>query len=430
MAKIIVAAPPIPGELRPLLAIGRALAARGHEITVLTGTALRDTVRKAGLDFAPLAGDADYDTAGLGSGPEGSGPGHIDYDWNHGFARPMPEEHRALQRLLEADPEQYLIANVLFLGAWPARLGAPGRRPKRWIAVSVVGFAYPSVDTTYFGPVPVFPGQDQRAANIAANARFVASMHPNEEVLYRLLTELGATREFPTLVEGTVELPDATALLSVPGYEFHRSDLPGNVHFVGAVPIRETEFGGPGGWEPPSWWAELDGSRPVVVVTQGTLANFDFSQLVEPALTGLAELDVTVVAALGVVAGSGRDSPVLTVAVPDNAHVEAYIPFSELLPRADLLVTNGGANGIHQALAAGVPVIVAGATEEKPANAARVAHHRLGLNLKTGTPSAQAVRLAVERVLGNPAIRANVRKLAEVYATYDTFAEIERLTLG
>jgi UDP:flavonoid glycosyltransferase YjiC (YdhE family) len=424
MAKIIVAAPPIPGELRPLLAIGRALAARGHEITVLTGTALRDTVRKAGLAFEPLAGEADYDTAELGTGSESSGPGHIDYDWNHGFARPMPEEHRALQRLLEADPERYLLANVLFLGAWPARLGAPGRRPKRWIAISVAGLAYPSVDTTNFGPVPVFPGQDQRAANIAANARFVASMRPNEEVLYRLLTELGATEEFPTLVEGTVELPDATALLSVPGFEFYRSDLPGNVHFVGTVPIRETESRGPGGWEPPSWWAELDGSRPVIVVTQGTLANFDFSHLVEPALAGLAELDVTVVAALG------RDPSVLTVAVPGNTHVEAYIPFSELLPRADLLITNGGSNGIHQALAAGVPVIVAGATEEKPANAARVAHHRLGLDLKTGTPSAQAVRLAAERVLGNPAIRANVKKLAEVYARYDTFAEVERLTLG
>jgi UDP:flavonoid glycosyltransferase YjiC (YdhE family) len=426
MAKIILAAPPIPGELRPLLAIGRALTARGHQITVLTGAALEDTVRKAGLTFAAMTGDADYDTAELGSRPasRAAGPGHIDHDWEHAFARPMPEEHRALQGLLEADPDQHLIANVLFLGAWPTRLGAPGRRPRRWIAVSVVGFAYPSVDTTYFGPVPVFPGQDQRAANVAANARFVASMRPNEEVLYRLLRELGATDEFPTLVEGTVELPDATALLSVPGYEFHRSDLPADVHFVGTVPIREMEALGIPEWEPPSWWAELDGSRPVVVVTQGTLANFDLSHLVEPALAGLADLDVTVVAALG------RDPSALAGPVPGNARVEAFIPFSELLPRADVLITNGGANSVHQSLAAGVPVIVAGATEEKPANAARVAHHRLGIDLRTGTPTAQAVRLAVERVLGNPAIRANVKRLAAVYPTYDTFAEVERLVLG
>src|SRR4051812_41734036 len=122
--------------MRPLLAIGRGLTARGHQITVLTGTALRDTVRNAGLAFAPLAGAADYDTAKLGTSPAGSGPGDIDHDWAYGFARPMPEEHRALQRLLGADPDQYLIANVLFLGAWPARLGAPGRRPKRWVTVN------------------------------------------------------------------------------------------------------------------------------------------------------------------------------------------------------------------------------------------------------------------------------------------------------
>jgi hypothetical protein len=40
------------------------------------------------------------------------------------------------------------------------------------------------------------------------------------------------------------------------------------------------------------------------------------------------------------------------------------------------------------------------------------------------------VRLAVERVLGDPTIRANARRLAQVYATYDTFGEIERLTLA
>jgi hypothetical protein len=424
MAKIIVAGPPIPGEMRPLLAIGRALTRRGHEITVLTGAALRDAVREFGLAFEPLAGEADYDTSKLGTNPAGGGPGDIDHDWEHAFARPMPEEHRALQRLLEADPDRYLIANVLFLGAWPARLGAPGRRPKRWVTVNVVGFSYPSVDTTYFGPVPVFPGQDQKAANVAANARFIAAMRPNEEVLYRLLTELGATGKFPTLVEGTVELPDVTALLSVPGYEFHRSDMPANVHFVGAVPIREAEGATAANWEPPSWWAGLDGSRPLVVVTQGTLANFDFSHLVEPALIGLADLDVTVVAALG------KDPSALSIRVPGNAYAERYIPFSELLPRADLLITNGGANGIHQALAAGVPVVVAGATEEKPANAARVAHHRLGLDLRTGRPSAPDLRLAVRRVLGDPSIRANVRKLAEVYAAYYTFAGVERLTLG
>ena len=34
---------------------------------------------------------------------------------------------------------------------------------------------------------------------------------------------------------------------------------------------------------PPEWWDELDRARHIVLVTQGTLSNADFGQLLEPA---------------------------------------------------------------------------------------------------------------------------------------------------
>lgn len=98
-----------------------------------------------------------------------------------------------------------------------------------------------------------------------------------------------------------------------------------------------------------------------------------------------------------------------------------------LLPKADVLVTNGGLGGIQQALAAGVPVIVAGVTEDKPAAAARVAYHGLGINLATATPTPDAVAAAAESVLKDDEMRGNVRKLAQVYAAHDPLGEIERL---
>jgi len=64
VAKIIVAAPPVPGELTPLLQLGRGLAARGHRITVLTGSRFRVAVENAGLGLAPLH---DLTPAGLRS---------------------------------------------------------------------------------------------------------------------------------------------------------------------------------------------------------------------------------------------------------------------------------------------------------------------------------------------------------------------------
>jgi UDP:flavonoid glycosyltransferase YjiC (YdhE family) len=424
MAKIIVAAPPIPGEFGPLLRIARALAARGHHMTFLTGSGFREAVEGAGLAFEPLAGAADFDIRelvaertklGLAPGPE-----ELNFDWIHAFVDPMPEQHLALQRLLERDPDQYLISNVLFLGAVPAKQGVPGRLPQRWIGVSVVPLAIASDDTTFFGPVPVGPGEDPVAANRAANAQFSTAMAPTADRLNEVLREMGAAESTEGFIDFVYKLADATAVLTVPGFEFHRSDLPGTIHLVGALPGEPTD-----GWEKPAWWSELDGSRPVVVVTQGTLANDDLSQLVEPALTGLAGLDVTVVAALG------RDDPgALAIETPENARVESYVPFGDLLPKADLLITNGGAGGTHQALSNGVPVIIAGQSEDKPANGARLAYHGLGINLGTATPTPEAIAQATVALLADVEVRQNVDRLVKVYAEHDPVAEIERLVLA
>jgi UDP:flavonoid glycosyltransferase YjiC (YdhE family) len=161
-----------------------------------------------------------------------------------------------------------------------------------------------------------------------------------------------------------------------------------------------------------------------MVVTQGALANRDLSQLVEPALTGLAGQDVTVVAALG------REAGALSVPVPPNARVAEFIPFDVLLPKASAYITNGGFGGTQQAIAAGVPVIVAGLTEDKPAVAARVAYHGLGIDLHTGTPAPEDIAAAAETVLKDTTMHDSVRKLAQVYAAHDALSEIERLTLS
>lgn len=423
MSKIIVAAPPITGELAPLLELARKLVGRGHDITVLTGSRFRAAVEGRGLAFSPLPGGADFDDRLFGDLPGRAelapGPEQLNFDWVHAFVDPMPEQHAALQDLLAEDPDQYLVCNALFLGAVPTALGVPGLRPRRWVAVSAVPLALSSDDTTFFGPVPVAPGEDQKAANRSANAGFMQAMQPTQDRLNEVLREMGATQAFPAFADGIITVPDATAALTVPGFEFERSDAPESLRLVGNLtPQRDAD------WEPPAWWSELDGSRPVVVVTQGTMANRDLSQLVEPALAGLADLDVLVVAALG------REVEALAVPLPANARVADFVPFDMLLPKADVYITNGGAGGIHQALAAGVPVIAAGLTEDKPANAARVAHHGLGIDLRTAPPTPEAVADATRLLLKDAGIRENVQRLAQVHAAHDAVAEIEELVHG
>jgi UDP:flavonoid glycosyltransferase YjiC (YdhE family) len=109
--------------------------------------------------------------------------------------------------------------------------------------------------------------------------------------------------------------------------------------------------------------------------------------------------------------------------------VAEFIPFDALLPKANVYITTGGT---QQAISAGVPVIVAGVTEDKAANAARVAYHHLGIDLQSGSPAAEAAAVAseTESVLTDTDTKANVHRLAQVYAAHDAVSEIEQLPLG
>jgi UDP:flavonoid glycosyltransferase YjiC (YdhE family) len=211
---------------------------------------------------------------------------------------------------------------------------------------------------------------------------------------------------------------DAIAQFTVPSFEYPRSDAPANLRFFGPVSrLAPTTI------PLPEWWHELDGSRPVVHVTQGTVANVDLGELLRPTLDGLADENVLVVVSTG-----GR--PVADLGpLPANARAAELLPYPELMPRTDVFVTNGGYGGLHFAFESGVPVVVAGDTEDKPETAARVAWSGAGVDLRTGTPTASAVRDAVRAVLADSGYaRASARLGADIQASpgVDGLAELVR----
>src|SRR4029077_11438911 len=204
--------------------------------------------------------------------------------------------------------------------------------------------------------------------------------------------------------------------LSVPRFEFPRQ-IPPTVHFVGTPPII------PGQAPLPRWADELDGSRKVVLVTQGTVANHNFELLIAPTLAALAnEPDVLVVATTG-----GRPVDAIPGTVPSNARIASYLPFEWLLPRVDVLVTNGGYGSVNQAMSCGIPLVTAGMTEDKADVNARVAWSGVGVNLATNEPTPDALREAIRTVLDTQHFRARARSMAEAFRGIDTRSEILRI---
>ncbi|MEV6032462.1 nucleotide disphospho-sugar-binding domain-containing protein [Nonomuraea sp. NPDC052116] len=400
MPEIIIAATPANGHVAPLLTVAADLVRRGHEVTFLTGTRFKERAEAVGAYFTALPEEADYDDRRMDlefpeRGQLPPGPVQLGFDVKHIFGDPVPAQYEALRRLLADIPATAVITDNLFLGALPLSLASgPDTRP---ITVSV-GVS-PPPPATGWGP------------EIHVDA---------QQHLEKLFESVGVSLpEF--VLTSLITVPDHYLQLTVPGFEFPRDDLPSSFRFVGPLPSAP-----PGAFERPSWWRELSDGRPVVVTTQGTFANVDLEELVVPTLRVLADSDVLVVAATAR-PGGVEDVRNLMETVPGNARVADFIPFDLLLPHADLLVTNGGYGGVHTALRHGVPLVVAGVTEDKPLIAARVEWSGTGVNLATARPDDAALRSAVNTVLSTPSYRARARELREEIAGFDALESIAEL---
>jgi len=204
--------------------------------------------------------------------------------------------------------------------------------------------------------------------------------------------------------------------LTVPSFEFPR-DIPTSVHFIGALPIVPKQA------PLPAWAYELDGSRKVVLVTQGTLANHNFGLLIAPTLAALAdEPDLLVIVTAG-----GRPIDTIPGPIPGNARLASYLPFEWMLPKVDVFVTNGGYGSVNQAMSFGIPLVTAGLTEDKADVNARVAWSGVGIDLATNEPTPQALREAIRTVLDKPNYRLRASLMAEEVDAIDTRSQILRI---
>ena len=398
--RFILCTIPAQGHTAPLLALARRLVTEGHEVVFFTTEHYRDAVEETGARLVPFAtADDAHDLMVANPERESSsrrGVRGVKDDLRRIFIGPLTGQCRDLRGILQEGGTDCIVVDSMFFGALPLALGPRAARPAL-ACIGVMPYASNSRDTAPFG-VALQPGTGplRRARDAVLNwATEHIALADMQRFARRRLAEAGAPDGFPGyFVDLQPKVVDAFLQATVAGFEYPRSDLAPSVQFIGPIltPTAMT-------FEEPPWWDELAEDRPVVHVTQGTLDNADLDRLVLVTTRALAHDDVLVVATTG-----GPDPAPLRRGLPANVRLERFVPHHLLLPHVDVMVTNGGYGGVQQALANGVPLVVAGDSEDKPEVAARVQWSRAGVNLHTGRPSPAMVRRAVRRVLETPVV--------------------------
>ena len=418
MADILIASLSPTGHVGPLLTVARDLVARGNRVTVMTGAAHNESVLAVGAQPHPLPPAADFDESPFDSTSRGrtSKIKALNLAIIRLFLAPMPHQAAELRAALQRNRFDTIIADYGFFGVLPLLLDDTGGRPPV-VLYTPTPLMLSSRDTAPTG-MGLAPGTGpfgrlrDRALTLLSHR---VILREAQRTTNEMLEALGVG-PLPVFLLDVGVLADRLVVPTVPSFEYPRSDLPANVRFVGAVhPL-------PGhGYEFPTWWAELDSGRPVVHVTQGTVDNDDLTRLIVPTIEALADEDVTVVVT------TGREVTDLEAAIPANTYVAEYIPHDLLLPKVDVVVTNGGYGAVQRAVSSGVPLVVAGSTEDKPEVAARVAWSGAGIDLGTGTPSPAQIGRAVREILCTESYLQRARELEIAFAQRDGTAEIAAL---
>lgn len=369
------------GHFGPLVPLGRAALARGHEVRVAAPASFAESVRRAGFEHLPFA-DAP---------PELVGP--------------------VMARLptLPFDQADATVIREVF-GRIDAQAAYPGVlaaiedwRPDVLVREPAELGALAAAERTGVPHLQVVIGMSELSRVLG-------------EVLVEPLAELAA---LVGLQDDSMSVAMAAeSLLSPVPASVDRAGDPG--FEAGAVAFRfRDESAATGPAEPlPSWG---DPELPLVYVTFGSVAGSlpPFAGIFRQALQGLADHPVRVLMTVGRRVDIDALGP-----LPPNARVEAWWPQADVLAHAALLLGHGGFGTTMGALAAGVPQVVAPIfTSDQRVNARHVAARGVGRMVAAGADAPGRACAEVAGVLTDPAYR---RRAAEVAAEIETLPPVSK----
>ena len=415
MARVLFTSARQDGFVLPLLQVVRAMVARGDEVWFLCGEAHRERIEEAGATFVRLAYDAEVPPGRVRRARRGGVREVPDLLWSL-FLGTVEADFAIVLDLHRKLRFDLLVTEPSFVGAAIVGLLPRYERPAV-LSLGIFPLPFSSPDVAPFGsgrtPLegPLNPLRNALLQVVANATRTGMLRHAFGETIERLtgyrppgqLFDIGLTA-------------DVWAHTSVPQFEYPRRRTPDRVRYVGPLPA-------PTGFPLPDWWWSRE-DRRIVHVTQGTYANEDPTELLVPTIRALDGEDVLVVATTG-----GPDPAAVERAyggrLPANARVERFLPYDHLLPAAHVMVTNGGFGAVHHALRHGLPLVVAGTTEDRLEVNARVRHAGVGVDLHQQRADPGRVRAAVRQVLDErPQFRRAASRLARAIAETDAVASV------
>jgi len=371
--RILVAAFGDAGHVFPAIALGKALAVRGHEVVIETWEERREAVEGEGLGFAAAEEYRMFPPPD----PESEEGQHA------------AEAALALMPLLEDFRPHVVVSDILTLAPTLAaeRAGIP--------LATLIPHIYPVVE-------PGLPF-------------FAIGLRPPRTRLGHTVWRYGHDRALRVgLEQGRRDLNFQRGRLGLPPIDRFHGGISPDLALVATYPQLEyprrwpagVEITGPMTFELPHPEIELPpGDDPLVLVAPSTAHDSD-NHLVRTALAALAEEPVRVVAT------TNRVAPQQPIEVPANAKLVEWLSYSQLMPAASLVVSHGGHGTVARALGAGTPVLVCPIIGDMSETAMRVAWAGAGLSLPWRLCRPAPLRWAARRLLHEPSFTNKAREIA------------------